>query len=169
MRISVTDVGSTFGRQTRAYAEYRIFSTLARFGDVVHDADVSLTSTTPTQGPRALCVVVVTVDDGGALRSAPAPHVYDAINRAAQRIATHCSACDIAFRLHRGPLHPATTHQSERRTGKRKRQLSWGAAGLDLPRYASTPHPACSHGPHHLPRSLPFLSAVRSAARRIRP
>jgi ribosome-associated translation inhibitor RaiA len=87
MRISVTDVGSTFGRQTRAYAEYRIFSSLARFSDVVHDADVSLTSTTPTEGPKALCVVVVTVDDGGRLQvRARGRHVYDAINRAAQRI-----------------------------------------------------------------------------------
>ena len=87
MRISVTDVGSTFGRQTRAYAEYRIFSTLARFSEVVRDADVSLSSTGPTEGPKALCVVVVTVDDGGRLQvRARGRHVYDAINRAAERI-----------------------------------------------------------------------------------
>jgi ribosome-associated translation inhibitor RaiA len=87
MRISVTDVAYAFGRQTRAYAEYQIFSTLARFSDVVRDADVSLTSSRPTEGPRALCVVVVTVADGGRVRvRARGRHVYDAINRAAQRI-----------------------------------------------------------------------------------
>jgi ribosome-associated translation inhibitor RaiA len=87
MRISVTDVGSTFGRQTRAYAEYRIFSSLARFSDVVRNADVSLTSTRPTERSRALCMVVVTVNDGGRLHvRARGRHVYDAINRAAQRI-----------------------------------------------------------------------------------
>jgi ribosome-associated translation inhibitor RaiA len=85
MRISVTDIGSTFGRQTRAYAEYRIFSSVARFGDVVHDADVSLTSR--RAGGPARCVVALTVDDGSRLRvSAIGRHVYDAINRAAERI-----------------------------------------------------------------------------------
>jgi ribosome-associated translation inhibitor RaiA len=89
MRIAVTDVGRTFGRQTRAYAEYRIFSSLARFSRVVHDVDVTLTltSTSLTHGSKALCVVVVTVGDGGRLHvRARGRHVYDAINRAARRI-----------------------------------------------------------------------------------
>jgi len=85
MRISVTDIGCTFGRQTRAYAEYRIFSSLARFGDVVHEAGVSLKPRQP--GGAARCVVSLTVDDGGRLRvSARGRHIYDAINRAAERI-----------------------------------------------------------------------------------
>jgi hypothetical protein len=84
MRISVTDIGCTFGRQTRAYAEYRIFASLARFSNVVHEAGVSLTSR-PLGGP-ARCVVSLTVNDGGRLRvSARGRHVYDAINRAAER------------------------------------------------------------------------------------
>jgi ribosome-associated translation inhibitor RaiA len=87
MRIAVTDVGRTFGRQTRAYAEYRIFSSLARFSRVVHDVDVSLTSTRLTHGSTALCVVVVTVGDGSRLHvRARGRHAYDAINRAARRI-----------------------------------------------------------------------------------
>jgi ribosome-associated translation inhibitor RaiA len=86
MRIAVTDVGRTFGRQTRAYAEYRIFSSLARFSEVVRDVDVSLTATTPTDGLQALCAVVVTVGDGSRLHvRACGRHVYDAINRAARR------------------------------------------------------------------------------------
>lgn len=43
MRIEATDIGRTFGRQTRAYAEYRVFSSLAGFSDVVREAAVSLT------------------------------------------------------------------------------------------------------------------------------
>jgi ribosome-associated translation inhibitor RaiA len=87
MRIAVTDVGRTFGRQTRAYAEYRIFLTLARFSRVVHDVDVSLTSTSLTHGSNALCVVVVTVGDGSRVQvRARGRHAYDAINRAARRI-----------------------------------------------------------------------------------
>ena len=85
MRISVADIGCAFGRQTRAYAEYRIFSSLARFSDVVHEAGISLTSR--RAGGAARCVVSLTVNDGGRLRvSARGRHVYDAINRAATRI-----------------------------------------------------------------------------------
>ncbi len=85
MRISVSDIGGTFGRQTRAYAEFRIFSSLARFSDVVHEANVSLTSIRP--GGPVRCVVSLDVNDGGRLRvSSRGRHVYDAINRAARRI-----------------------------------------------------------------------------------
>jgi ribosome-associated translation inhibitor RaiA len=85
MRISVTEIGCRFGRQTKAYAEYRIFSSVARFSHVVHEAGISLTSRRPEGAAR--CVVSLTVDDGGRLRvSARGRHVYDAINRAAERI-----------------------------------------------------------------------------------
>jgi ribosome-associated translation inhibitor RaiA len=85
MKISVTDIGCTFGRQTRAYAEYRIFSSVARFGGIVREAHVSLTSR--RAGGAARCVVALTVNAGGCLRvSAGGRHVYDAINRAAERI-----------------------------------------------------------------------------------
>jgi ribosome-associated translation inhibitor RaiA len=85
MRISVTDIASAFSRQTAAYAEYRIFSSVARFGDIVHDAGVSLTAR--RAGGAARCVVALTINDGGRLRvSARGRHVYDAINRAAERI-----------------------------------------------------------------------------------
>lgn len=85
MRVSVTDIGCAFGRQTRAYAEYRIFSSVARFGDVVHAAEVSLISQRAVAAAR--CVVALTLDDGGRLRVATrGRHAYDAINRAAERI-----------------------------------------------------------------------------------
>ena len=85
MRLSVTDTGCTFGRQTRAYAEYRIVSSVARFSHVVHEARISLKSSRGGGGAR--CMVSLTIDDGGRLRvSAGGRHVYDAINRAAARI-----------------------------------------------------------------------------------
>jgi len=85
MRVSVTDVGCAFGGQTKAYAEYRIFASVARFSDVVHDARILLTS--GRSGGAARCVVLLTVNDGARLRvGARGRHVYDAINRAAQRI-----------------------------------------------------------------------------------
>ena len=85
MRVSVTDIGCAFSRQTRAYAEYRIFSCVVPFSGVVHQAGVSLTSR--RAGGSARCVVSLTVNDGGRVRvSAGGRHVYDAINRAAARI-----------------------------------------------------------------------------------
>jgi hypothetical protein len=38
MRIDASNIGRTFGRQTRAYAEFRTFSSLAQFSDVVREA-----------------------------------------------------------------------------------------------------------------------------------
>lgn len=85
MRVSVTDIGCAFSRQTRAYAEYRIFSSVVPLSGVVHEAGVSLTSR--RAGGAARCVVSLTIDDGSHLRvSAGGRHVYDAINRAAARI-----------------------------------------------------------------------------------
>ena len=86
MKIAVTNVGRTFGRQTRAYAEYRVFSSLARFSDVVREATVSLT---PPAGEErsVVCVIAVTSVRGAQVHvSARGRHAYDAINRAAQRI-----------------------------------------------------------------------------------
>jgi ribosome-associated translation inhibitor RaiA len=86
MRIAVTDIGRTFGRQTRAYAEYRVFSSLARFSEVVREANVALTPLS-REGDAVRCLVTIIREDGDRLRvSARGRHAYDAINRAAQRI-----------------------------------------------------------------------------------
>jgi ribosome-associated translation inhibitor RaiA len=85
MRIEVTDIGRTFGRQTRAYAEYRMFSILAPFDDVVREVAVSLTSA--ARGRSVVCAVLVGVKTGAPLRvSARGRHAYDAINRVADRL-----------------------------------------------------------------------------------
>jgi ribosome-associated translation inhibitor RaiA len=85
MRIEVTDIARTFGRQTRAYAEYRIFSSLARFSSVVQEAAVSLTPA--TRGHTVRCSVVVGFGMGRTVRvTARGRHAYDAINRVADRI-----------------------------------------------------------------------------------
>jgi hypothetical protein len=85
MRIEVIEISRTFGRQTRAYAEYRIFSGLAMFGEVVRGATVSL-----APGGRdhsVTCSVLVALDAGRPVEvSARGRHAYDAINRAADRL-----------------------------------------------------------------------------------
>ena len=84
MKIQVADIARTFGRQTRAYAEYRIFSSLARFGDIV-EATVSLTPT--DTGRTVVCSVVVGFEAGTPVQvTARGRHAYDAINRVANRI-----------------------------------------------------------------------------------
>lgn len=86
MRIAVIDVGRVFGRQTRAYAEYRVFSSVARFSDMVAAVDVSLAA--PAGGRTVRCGVTVTLDEGRRVCvNARGRHVYDAINRASARVA----------------------------------------------------------------------------------
>jgi ribosome-associated translation inhibitor RaiA len=85
MKIHVADIARTFGRQTRAYAEYRIFSSLARFSDVVREAAVSLAPA--GRGHSVVCSVVVGFEMGSPVRvTARGRHAYDAINRVAHRI-----------------------------------------------------------------------------------
>lgn len=86
MRIAVADVGRAFGRQTRAYAEYRIFSTLARFSAVVREANVELLAL-PRERHAARCRVILSVEGGRRLCvSARGRHAYDAVNKAARRV-----------------------------------------------------------------------------------
>jgi ribosome-associated translation inhibitor RaiA len=85
MKIEVTEIARTFGRQTRAYAEYRIFSSLAQFSDVVREAEVSLTPT--ASGHSVACSVLVSFEKDMPVRvTARGRHAYDAINRVAHRL-----------------------------------------------------------------------------------
>ncbi|HTM03656.1 MAG TPA: hypothetical protein VL173_09145 [Vicinamibacterales bacterium] len=86
MRIAVADIGRAFGRQTRAYAEYRIFSTLARFSDVVREANVELLPL-PRERHAARCRVTLILEGDHRLYvSGRGRHAYDAINRTARRV-----------------------------------------------------------------------------------
>ena len=85
MNIAATDVALTFGRQTRAFAEDRIFRSLARHGDAVREADVSLTPA--LRGHSVVCSVLVSLQDGRLVGvTARGRHAYDAINRVVHRI-----------------------------------------------------------------------------------
>lgn len=86
MKIEVTDISRLFGRQTRAYAEYRIFSSLAAFSNVVRQVTVSLTS--GATGHSMECSVLIGLQTGVPVQvTARGRHAYDAINRAADRLA----------------------------------------------------------------------------------
>jgi hypothetical protein len=85
MNIEATDIARTFGRQTRAYAEFRIFSSLAPFSEVVRKAAVSLSPA--AKGPAVVCTVVLDLEMGRRVRvTARGRHAFDAINRVGHRI-----------------------------------------------------------------------------------
>lgn len=85
MRMTVTDVAGAFESQTGIYAEYRIFSTLAKFSTVVSDVDVTLAA---TSDGATLCEVVAIVGDGVRVHARAGEwHACDAIDQAARRIA----------------------------------------------------------------------------------
>jgi ribosome-associated translation inhibitor RaiA len=84
--------------QTRAYAEYRMFTGLARLSRLVEDVEVRLDSgsgngsagtdgSEGTDGADVICVVCVQTTSGKHARvRARGRHLHDAINRAADRI-----------------------------------------------------------------------------------
>lgn len=93
IRIDVSSAGGPLDGQTRAYAEYRLFSRLAPARAAVDYATIALVDPPPAGGdtsqpardvaPRAICTISITLHHGKRVRvSARAPHIYDAIDRA---------------------------------------------------------------------------------------
>lgn len=87
MRIEVRDHQQRFDDQTHAYAEYRVFSSLARLSDSLRSATITLTSEEQGgAGGGIVCTVAVTGGaDSSAEVSARGRHPYEAIDRAARR------------------------------------------------------------------------------------
>ena len=75
--------------QTRAYAEYRVFSALKHFSDIVRDATVMLMPADQdgTDDAGVACRVVITLTRDRRLeRAARGRHAYAAIDRVAGRL-----------------------------------------------------------------------------------
>jgi ribosome-associated translation inhibitor RaiA len=87
MRVEVVD-GEGLTEQARAYAEYRLFATLARFGRAVVGVRVTINRREHRDhAHRFACSVSVQLDpSGSAIISAQGPHPHRAIDRAAGRI-----------------------------------------------------------------------------------
>ena len=88
MRIDVRDRHGC-DDQTRAYAEYRVFSTLRHFADVVRHGVVTLAPGDPDAGDGGglVCRVRITMTNGRHVEAtARARHAYAAIDRVAARI-----------------------------------------------------------------------------------
>ena len=81
IRIAVTGAGEAIDGQTRAYAEYRLFSRLTAARDRIDHALVALRGGGAHGVPR--CAITLTLRTGGLLAAdARAAHIYDAIDRA---------------------------------------------------------------------------------------
>lgn len=86
LRIAVSGVGPDIDGQTRAYAEYRLFSRLAGAPDIVDHALVALRGG-GSQG-AARCAITITLRSGElCTASARAQHIYDAIDQAVESAA----------------------------------------------------------------------------------
>jgi ribosome-associated translation inhibitor RaiA len=86
LRIAVSGVGADIDGQTRAYAEYRLFSRLAGARDHVDHALIALRGG-GEQG-AARCAITITLRSGGlCTASARAQHIYDAIDQAVESAA----------------------------------------------------------------------------------
>jgi ribosome-associated translation inhibitor RaiA len=77
-----------FGDQTRAYAEYRVFSMLKNFGGVVRHVSVTLAQNDRQAGTRGVvCRVRITLTNDRHLETrGSGRHPYGAIDRVAERI-----------------------------------------------------------------------------------
>jgi ribosome-associated translation inhibitor RaiA len=84
MHISITGSEGLTTDQVRAYAEYRVFAALARFGRSIREASVTLVLLAGDRGVS--CTIDVDLGDGDVVHcSSTDPHVIGAIDRAAER------------------------------------------------------------------------------------
>ena len=87
MRIEVTVNTDSVSARIRAYAEYRLFATLARHERVIRRVWIILGSPDPQAGGALTCEVDVSLQASGSARVlAHGPHLHAAIDSAAERI-----------------------------------------------------------------------------------
>ena len=88
MRIDVIGTDDSATPQARAYAEYRLFATLARHARVIRSVRVVLGHVERNGNTgRVTCAVALVLEPSGSLRArAQGPHALAAINHAAERI-----------------------------------------------------------------------------------
>jgi hypothetical protein len=87
MRVDVIG-DAAISEQTRAYAEYRMFATLARLSRAIRGVRVTITKTGTKASVRNIaCEVTVMLDPSGSVRTrVSGPEASVIIDRAAERI-----------------------------------------------------------------------------------
>ncbi len=93
MRITIHTPGADLADQVRAYAEYRVFSAVARFGRTVDLVDVTLDAENPEEAERPLterhytCSIVARTSAGDEVAvRAGSDHPYSVVDRASRQM-----------------------------------------------------------------------------------
>jgi ribosome-associated translation inhibitor RaiA len=93
MRITIHTPGGDLADQVRAYAEYRVFSAVARFGRTVHLVEVTLDAENTDDADRGTaerqytCSIVARTSDGEQIAvRAGSDHAYSVVDRAARQM-----------------------------------------------------------------------------------
>ena len=91
MNLEVHATGSCGGLQARAYAEYRMFSAVSRFGGQCERLRVYIEDGRPLRdGAQYGCAAVLDLSPEGKVRvRASARRLYAAIDRAAESLSRH--------------------------------------------------------------------------------
>jgi ribosome-associated translation inhibitor RaiA len=110
MRIEILGHDDSVTAQARAYAEYRLFSTLARYARVIRSVRVVLRQVERQKGAdRVTCAVDLVLEPSGSARArAQGRHTLGAIDRAAERI---------GYLMKRSPLSAASGGRVTERPG----------------------------------------------------
>jgi ribosome-associated translation inhibitor RaiA len=86
MRVRVTEQGA-HGEQARAYAEFRLFTVLTRYGSRVRGAQIVISRPEHERHSTFSCRMTVALQPSGTLRTvARGAHAYAAIDRAVARV-----------------------------------------------------------------------------------
>jgi ribosomal subunit interface protein len=88
MQMTVRSESTTIVRQARAYAEYRMFAAVGRFGSPEDRLSVQLDCASNVTGRRYRCEVTLNLNRVGRIRAqASADRLFEAIDRTAERLA----------------------------------------------------------------------------------
>jgi ribosomal subunit interface protein len=100
MRITLTGQDVAVADQLQAYAEYRLFTGIARYDSLIRGVSVTIRHDASNRGPF-LCLVVIDLGRGGYIKTrARGRHPNAAIDRAANQVASLLSR--------RAPRHVST-------------------------------------------------------------
>jgi ribosome-associated translation inhibitor RaiA len=95
MRITIHTPGAGVADQVRTYAEYRVFSAVARFGRTVDLVEVTLDEDTPDGSEHVspqrhyTCSIVARMGDNAQIAvRAGSDHAYSVVDRASRQMTT---------------------------------------------------------------------------------
>jgi ribosomal subunit interface protein len=91
MRLVLTGIDVVIGERLQAYVEYRLFTAIARYQEIVRSVNVIL-KRNPTTSGQFLCIIALDCGPVSPIRiRASGPHPNAAIDRATARLSLRLS------------------------------------------------------------------------------